>query len=159
MNRTLILTVCLACLIAAFAGCGGANIRDDVEVETLAVAVDAAIGADSITQAPDTYAFTWKMDVSGASEYVIKINSYGVNIDEYGIFKAKDSASVPAVKKAVDNYIQNRKDAWMSEYMPEEYPKLDNAEVEVLGSYVMYAILDEADKAAAFTAFEAELKK
>jgi hypothetical protein len=31
-----------------------------------------------------------KMDVSAFSEYTVKINGYGVNIDEYGVFKGAD---------------------------------------------------------------------
>lgn len=160
MKKTVILTICLTLLLAVFAGCGGsANVRDDVDVEAISSAVDAAIGAETITNAPDTYVSTWKIDVSGCSEYVIKINSYGVNIDEYGILKASDASRVSSVKKAAEDYLQHRKDVWMSEYMPEEYPKLDNAQVKTLGNYVMYAILDDADRDAAFVAFETALKK
>lgn len=160
MKKTLILTLCLALALAAFAGCGGsASVRDDVAAADIALAVDGAISADSMTNAPETYASTWKLDVSDCSEYVIELNSKGVNIDEYGVFKAKDSGSVSAVKTALEDYLQNRKDAWMSEYMPEEYPKLENAEVRVAGNYVMYAILSEADRSAAFSAFENSLKK
>ena len=33
---------------------------------------------------------------------VKKINAYGANVDEYGVFKAPDEAGVSAVKKAVE---------------------------------------------------------
>ena len=38
--------------------------------------------------------------------------------------------------------------------MPEEKPKLESAEVHVKGDYVMYCILSDKDKTAAFKAFE-----
>lgn len=100
-----------------------------------------------------------KIDVSEYADYIVNINALGTNVDEYGIFKAKDEASVAAVKEDAENYLQFRLDTWMEEYMPEEKPKLENAEVKVCGLYVMYAILDDAARADAFTAFENALKK
>lgn len=41
----------------------------------------------------------------------------------------------------------------MDEYLPQEKPKLDSAEVWVEGNYVMYAILGDAEREAAHTAF------
>ena len=46
----------------------------------------------------------------------------------------------------------------MVEYMPEEFPKLQNAETKTIGNYVMYAILSDSDKQAVFSAFEKTLK-
>ena len=46
----------------------------------------------------------------------------------------------------------------MDEYMPEEKPKLENAEVKTVGNYVMYAILSDDGKKSAFGAFEKSLK-
>ena len=40
----------------------------------------------------------------------------------------------------------------------DEQPKLTDAEITVLGDYVMYSILSEADRATAKAAFEAALK-
>lgn len=161
MKKTIIIALCLVIALSAFAGCGGssASYRDDVAVDELASAVETAIGGGSMSKAPETYASTWKLDLSACSEYIMKLNSTGVNIDEYGIFKAKDSGSVSAVKTALENYLKSRRDAWMSEYMPEEYPKLENAEVKAVGSYVMYAILDDAGRSTAFAALESALKK
>ena len=97
-------------------------------------------------------------DLSSVSEYVVKINSRGVNIDEYGIFKAEDDSQLQQLQTAVSNYLQFRVDTWMVEYMPEEFPKLQNAETKTIGNYVMYAILSDSDKQAVFSAFEKTLK-
>ena len=42
----------------------------------------------------------------------------------------------------------------MDEYLPDEKPKLDNAEVWTQGNYVMYAILGDSDRAAVKQAFQ-----
>lgn len=147
--------------LSIFAGCGGgsAKVRDDVAVSEVSAAVLEAIGDNALVSIPDTYlAGAMKMDASLFDTYDVKINSMGANIDEYGVFKAKDASQVAAVEQAVKNYIQMRKDTWMVEYMPEERPKLDSAEVKTLGNYVMYAILSDEGKTAAFGAFEKSLK-
>ena len=42
--------------------------------------------------------------------------------------------------------------------MPGERPKLDSAEVKIVGNYVMYAILSDSDRTAAFDAFSKALQ-
>ena len=43
-----------------------------------------------------------KMDVSGFAGWTVKINAYGANIDEYGVFRAADAAQAAEVKAAVE---------------------------------------------------------
>lgn len=160
--RIVSLLICALMLCGLFAGCGGgSSYRDDVPVDQLAAAVEAASNvADSMIDAPATYvAVTMKMDVSAYDGYCVRINSRGVNIDEYGIFKAKDSSQAKEIKAAVDAYLQYRIDIWMVEYMPEEYPKLENAQVSVLGNYVMYTIFSDTAREAARTALESALEQ
>ena len=76
------------------------------------------------------------------------------NGDMFGIFKAGENSSVKDVQAMVEAYLQLRMESWMDEYMPEEKPKLENAEVKVIGNYVMYCILSDADADTAFASFE-----
>jgi len=145
-------------LLTACAG-KAANIRDDVPVSDVSVAIAAVLGDDALVSVPETYyAGSMKMDVSEFDGYDVKINSKGINIDEFGVFKAKDSSQLPAAQKAVNDYLAFRLQIWMEEYMPEEKPKLENAEVKTVGNYVMYAILSDEGKKSAFSAFEKSLK-
>lgn len=148
-------------LAGLLAGCGGGDkVKNDVPVAELAALVDPAIGADgNLSEAPATYIQGMMgMDVSAYEEYVVKINAYGTNIDEYGIFKGSDEAQAKEIADAVEAYLQMRNDTWMTEYMPEEYPKMEAAEFKTVGCYVMYAILSDDAKAAGFAAFEDALK-
>lgn len=161
-TKTLSLVLCIVMLCGLISACGsgGADIRDDVPVADISTAVDAvAGGGDGMVAAPESHVTSFmKMSAEDYSEYAVKLNSKGVNIDEYGIFKGKDSEQVKTIKAAVDTYLQLRKDTWIVEYMPEEFPKLENAEVKVVGNYVMYAILSDEAKSAGFAAFEDALK-
>ena len=79
-------------------------------------------------------------------------------VDEYGVFRAKDADAAKELEKQAKDYLANRLETWMDEYMPEEKPKVENAECRVFGNYVVYAILSDANRSAAFKAVEAALK-
>ena len=147
----------LALALPALAACGSdAPAEPKVSFDEMVAAVDAAVGNDGNMIAVDAgyIAGSMQMDVADYTEYVVKINGYGVNIDEYGIFKGADEAQVEAIQAAVETYFQFRESSWMDEYMPEEKPKLEAAEYRTVGNYVMYAILSDESKEAAFEAFE-----
>lgn len=153
---------CALLALALLTACGGksgsAKVRNDVAVSDISSAVSSGLSDDALVSVNSTYiAGSMKMNVSDYDSYDVKINSKGVNIDEFGVFKAKDSSQVKLVKKAVSTYLQMRKDTWMKEYMPEEFPKLENAEIKTEGDYVIYAILSDNDKKAAFDTFEKSL--
>jgi len=159
MNKKHLALISILLMLSLFAGCGKtAEVKNDVAVTDVSAAVASVLSDDALVSVDADYiAGSMKMDVADYDSYDVKINSKGVNIDEFGIFKAKDAAQLVTVTKAVNDYIQMRKDTWMVEYMPEERPKLDSSEIMIRGNYVMYAILSDEDKHAAFDAFEKAL--
>lgn len=160
MKIKLALILSTVMLLGLMTACGGASYRDDVPVSQLETAIEAAIGGgDTMIQATDTYMTTsMKLEASSYEEACVKMDSQGVNIDEYGVFKAADEGSAKELKTLLDAYLQFRLDSWAPEYMPDQLPKLQNAEVIVKGSYVMYTILSEEARTAAEEAVENALK-
>lgn len=148
----------LAMVLALLCACGSAG--KDVAIGDVVSAVDTALGkGDNLVEVDANYIKGYmKIDVADYEGFTVKINAYGANIDEYGVFKAKDSSQAKSAKEAVEGYLQLRVDSWMDAYMPEEKPKLSAAEIKTSGNYVMYCILSDADKSAAFGAFEGALK-
>ncbi len=155
-TKTVMVSVCAFMLLILLAACGGSKVKDDVPVSELSAAVDAAIENEGdLVSAPESYLSSlMSLDFSANPEYVVKINSRGVNIDEYGIFKAGSNQNVSELESVVKGYIQRRLETWMPEYMPEEFPKLENAQVKTVGNYVMYTILSDSQRAAAVKALE-----
>ena len=143
-------------LLGLLAGCGGSG--KNMQVQELVEAVNEALGTeDSMADSDGTFLGLTGADPDTLGRYHILINRYGANIDEYGIFRCgedKDDLSAQQIKALVESYLARRLEIWMEEYMPEEKPKLENAEVRVQGNYVMYCILSDADKATAFKAFD-----
>lgn len=160
MNKNLrkisaLLALCMA--LCLFAACGG--VKDDVPVADIVTAVDSAVGAENLVPVEENYVRgRLKLDVSGCEEYTVKINSMGTNVDEYGLFKAKDEDAAKALAEDVQSYLDERLSTWMDEYMPEEKPKVENAAVKTQGVYVMYTILSDKGAAAAFNALDEAVK-
>lgn len=152
--------ICAVLALSLLAACGsGAKVKDDVAAADVSKAVVAALPADSFATASETYVTgVMRMEVAKFKGYDVEVNSKGENIDMFGVFQGSDEKQTAEIKKACEDYLQMRKDTWVPEYMPEERPKLDSAEIKVVGNYVMYAILSDSDKAAAFEAFEKVLQ-
>lgn len=161
MKKLLTLLILTAMTVCCLAACGEstASYATDISVADLSAAADAAIGGENpLTVVPDDYIIGMnQIDISVFADYVVKMQTIGANIDEYGIFKAPDSESVASIEKIAKDYIQMRIDTWNPSYLAEDRPKVDNATVKVMGQYVMYCILADDAKSAAFAAVENKL--
>ena len=155
-TRALALLLALAAFGCLLCACGGGkSVRSDVPAEDLAAAVDKAIGGEKYSTVDASYINgRLGIDLTKCAGYVVRLNV----VDEYGVFQAKDADGVKALEKEVQDYLANRLETWMDEYMPEEKPKVENAECRVFGNYVVYAILSDANRSAAFKAVDAALK-
>lgn len=154
LKKILILFFAIVLIASSCAGKQG-NIRDDVLVSDIAAAADTHLNADNFASMNDSYLMgAMKLDTSLFEDYIVKVNAYGANIDEYGIFKVSDSSQVSRAENAVKEYLDMRGDTWMEEYMPEEKPKLEAAEVKSKGLYIMYAILSDQSRTSVLTEFE-----
>ena len=153
-----ILSLILAVLLlAALCGCGGTKVeyRNDVAVTDLVQNVLACVssGSDMAAMKESYVQGLMGMDTAGYAEFAVYISALGTNIDEFGIFKL-GTASAADAQKQIEAYLQMREDTWMKEYIPEEYPKLQNAEIKLCGDYAIYVILSDSERAAALKACE-----
>ncbi len=140
--------------LAALAACGTDSGAADPGFEAVAEAVKTAAGTEGMAEQSEDYiANMFKLDSGSYADALVMIANMGTTIDEYGIFHGSDAAQTEALQTAVNDYLQLRLDAWMPEYMPEEFPKLQNAKVWTEGNYVFYAILGEDAKTAVGDAF------
>ncbi len=145
-----LLVILSLCLLAA---CGGDDVKDP-GMDAVASAVFSSIDTEDMAQIPDTYVEgVMKISLDGYVSRNTIISAVGTSIDEYGIFQGKDEAQTAELKAALEDYLEYRMELWMDEYLPEEKPKLATAEVWSEGNYVMYAILDDAEREAVYKAF------
>lgn len=148
----------MTCLVTTSCG-DSVTYSADVAVAELADAVDALLEnpSDFATMSDDYIIGMMEIDPTEFVEHTVKLRASGANIDEYGIFKVKDEAEASAALETVKAYLARRVEAWMPEYMPEEFPKMEAASVKVMGRYIIYAILADDVKAEVFDAIEDKL--
>lgn len=149
MKKSIALILALITVLCLCAACG-----DDTDpgMDAVSAAVKNAADSDIMTDIPESYMQSMmKLSAENYTEYFARISSVGININEYGVFKTDDP---DAMKELLQAYLEYREEIWMDEYLPEEHPKLENAQVWVVGDYVMYAILDSETMDAAEIAFK-----
>lgn len=159
IGKRVIAGLLLLCLSLSLAACG-AKYEEDMPMSRFTAVIDARMGGKDLAEMNSGYlSGAMHLDPASFASYVVKLNSKGVNIDEYGVFRAPDSKSVDGVRDAVEGYLKMRRDTWMKEYMPEEKPKLDKAEVKVFGIYVLYVIASDDVRETIYQDVEKLLKK
>ena len=162
LSALLLLALLLPVLFAVSCGQStGTTYRDDYALADLAAKVADKSFEDGVTLTAvdaDYLRGMMKMEVGEKDEYVVKIQTSGANVNEYGIFHAPDAARTAEIETMVKAYLALRVESWMPEYMPEEKPKVDHATCKVFGNYVVYGILTDADREALFSAVENALK-
>ena len=160
MKRSKTVSLILAALlfVCVLAGCGGGSkYADNVAASDIAARVEEAIGRSDGSMVVFDEAYvkgSMQMDPSAFADYVFEMNSVGTSIDEFGIVKAKSASEVKAVEKQVEDYLKFRNDNWNPSYLADERPKMEAASFKTFGNYVVYAVLDDSTKEAAFKAVE-----
>lgn len=99
-----------------------------------------------------------QLDLSNVSEYLLKIQTSGTEVDQYGIFKAKSEKAADLLANSVQAYLEMLRENWQNfNYLPEETPKINAAEVKTAALYVVFVVAAEDEKAAVFDEFYAML--
>ena len=162
MKKTLCILLALLALALPFTACKSGNYLDDKAATEIGKAISAKLsGNQTYTQVDSGALDDYFQMPDYVSESAIYFSDEGNNIDEFGVFHVKDGQAKEMAdileKYLTDAYDQNA--AWYDSYIPEETPKLRDAEVKTFGNYVLYAILSEENKTAARNAAEELLAK
>ena len=155
MKRKIYSAAAVLLLVCMLCACSTGHNAKTPDIQTVADKVGATMDLSEMSQIPNAYVDS----VMGIAPdgYVSRntlISAVGTNINEDGIFLAKDAGQANTLKAALEKYLEYRESVWMDEYLPDEKPKLDNAEVWQQGNYVMYAILGDDARQAAHAAFQ-----
>ncbi len=147
-----------ALMLLSLVACGGTTYKTDVEASAIADAAVVNLTEGTIFKTAEEDILS---DYFATPDYVdssiVRISSDGSsNLDEFGVFrvtagKQKDMVSL------LEGYLSNSYEKnleWYNSYIPEETPKLRDAEVEVFGNYVVYAIMSADSRALLFSSIE-----
>ena len=81
----------------------------DPDMQTVADKVGAAIDISELSQVPDAYVENvMGIALDGYASRNTLISAVGTNINEYGIFLAKDADQAATIKAALDKYLEYR---------------------------------------------------
>ena len=157
--RYLAFALCAVMLLCAVA-CGEEtpSWRTDVTAQQVSDAVLGKTAAASLLSEQDQTVIELEMDLDLALCTEFAMYMTDSTLDEFGVFCAKDEASAATVETAVKNYIKRRNEEWTGMSMADESPKLEKATTLRCGRYVVYAVLTEAERTAAFDAVKQLLK-
>lgn len=157
--KNTVITLLAAALITLSVSCGETSYKNDIAVSDLKSAVEENLdNTDTFTELDADY-ITYMMELQDTdyTDGIVRWQASGVSADEYGIFKAESEESANALADLLRAYLDKRIETWNPSYDAEERPKIDNAEVKVMGEYAVFCILSDSDKTAVFSAVESEL--
>ena len=157
MKRLLVL--CLAVfLLFPLTACQ--RIRDDVPVQIIADAVGSKIeGYANLSAASDDYLrYCMKSNLTLYEEHLLLCPFAGQIYNEIGIFKLMPDADRAQALSELQGYLAFRTANWDMRYKADECAKAEHARVLVCGRYCFFAILSDAERAAAEKAFAAALQ-
>ena len=130
----------------------------NVECKTLADIVLNNTQDISFTQAEEAYVeLNISVDTSLCDDYTVYISQTG-SADLFGIFKANSLENAEKVFRMSEEYLENLEKNFMSEYQPDELPKVKNSVTKQFGVYVVFTVLEESQKTLSLQEIESALK-
>ncbi len=161
-RQALCAALALAALLSLFACVQTPVYRSDVSADDLADAAVVALGQEvNYLSPPADFLSDFFTSPDYAEQVALRRADVGNNLNELGVFRVTEgnaSGMETLLRRYLtDSYARNAD--WYDSYIPRETPKLRDAEVRVYGNYVVYAILDGEDRAAAFAAIEERLQQ
>lgn len=155
-----IITALLALsLLLCFTSCAGTEYKNDVAVTSLAdTAVAALNDGKEYSTADSDFLDSYFTKPDYVTESVIRFSTDGNDLNEFGIYHVTDG-NADAMKAKLSDYLTEFYELYNANYLPEETPKIRDAEVKVFGNYVAYAMLDDTDRTVFFDAVEQALKQ
>lgn len=152
----LALTICLV-------SCGKTedttSYKTDVPVTDLSQKMTANIdNINDLTRADEGWvALNIPVDLTLCTESIVYINTTG-KTDIIGVFKASSEADADKLLEQSEDYLEKLEANWMSEYLAEELPKIENAIAKKCGLYVTFLVLDDTARDNAESEFINALK-
>jgi len=99
--------------------------------------------------------YMMEIDPTGVDDWIVKVQTSGTQVDQYGIFVADDADQARSLAAVLQGYLDRTEESWAQfNYLPDELPKLEKAKVVTAGNYVLYLIAADSEQDACIRAFE-----
>lgn len=155
MKRFLLLLFAVTLLFCT-SGCNKASYRDDLPVNAISGPVIASLADTDYSTADEGFLDDYFQTPDYVKESIICFANEGNNLNEFGIYRVTDG-NASQMKTVLEKYLSDsyaKNQSWYDSYIPEETPKLRDAEVKVFGNYVAYAIFSQEGRNTVFETIE-----
>lgn len=163
--KKFLVAVLATVLVLCFAACGSTSAYvDHVAAQAVATAALNAFdaSADYIDGTANNYPFYFEDTAANdcVNDRVMMYHKEDKNVNELGVLRLRTEQDADTVRAAVEDYLAGQCDylrSFAQNYSPADMEKIDNADVTVIGCYVVYYILSPKDETAALDAVRAAL--
>lgn len=159
MKKILCLLILCVFLMPSCAKENSIEYKTDVSTEDISAKMLEETGLETLTKADESWvALNIPIDTTLCDEAVVYISVTGGS-DLFGVFKASSQENAEKVLQEAQDYLKQMEENWMSEYLPEDLPKIQNAVTKKCGVYVTFTILDDQIRDSVVQVFADCLKK
>ncbi len=128
--------------------------RQDVSIDDISNEVLSIVDSSSMTEADESWiSLNLPFNTSLCQDYSVYISLAG-SADIVGLFKTDSEENASTILSQCNNYLSSLEKNWLSEYSPEELPKIQTAVSKKCGNYVYFLVLDETEIQSAEKAIE-----
>ena len=149
MKRLVFLLLSFVAMLGILTACNK-EYRQDLTPYELADYVERGLSLEALRNLDDKADFYGELlPPENDTTFSLRVAEDGSKLDEFGVFACADETSAKEFAKELEGYLEKMDQAnreWYLSYIPEEVPKLQNAEVKSFGRYVAYAILNENER-------------
>ncbi len=155
-----ILSVFLLFSLCALASCRSkTEYLNSFSVDELAESAQRKLTDTQFVQADEDYLDDYLTLPETFSEFCIYFSANGSVLDEFGIWRVPVEQT-DEVRSLLQKYLSEslaRNRTFYDSYIPEETPKLRDAQIKIFGNYVAYAILSPEEQDHFFASLESDL--
>ncbi len=149
MKKIIFIAVAMMCMLFVACSSGGAEYKSDMSAKDLATEMAESIGLNE-----ESMAFSdegrvkaehlTEVDFEKVLSYAAYSSTVSTSLDEIVVVQANSVEDANALKSQVEESVENMQEIrkTYSDYLPEEYKKVEDTKVLQLGVYLIYTVLD-----------------
>lgn len=131
-------------LLCCFTACGD-NTPKEVNVSSVYNEIESAITVPDFIELTESDITDYvAVDTADLKQMIVKISAEAISADQIVICEAIDEEAARRVESAFTAYLNSVKSSFEN-YLPSEYAKMEDTQVQRNGNYIYYAVSSEAD--------------
>lgn len=146
MKKIFCTVLALTALLGCLSACTGNDTPKEVNVNDVYNEVAAAITVPDFIELTETDIVDYvAIDIADLKQMKVQISAEAISADQIVICEAVDAEAAARVEAAFSAYLDSVKNSFEN-YLPSEYAKMKDIQVQKSGNYIYYAVTSELDK-------------